>query len=52
MPEDVMTVREVASYLRFDERTVYNLASKGKLPAVKIGKQWRFRRCQIEKLFD
>ena len=51
MTEDVMTVREVAKYLKLDERTVYNLAIKGKLPAIKIGKQWRFRRSQIDRLF-
>jgi len=52
MNDDVMTVRDVAKYLKLDERTVYNLAIKGKLPAVKIGKQWRFRRAQIDRLFS
>lgn len=52
MNDDVMTVRDVAEYLKLDERTVYNLAIKGKLPAVKIGKQWRFRRSQIDRLFS
>jgi len=47
-----MTVREVAKYLKLDERTVYNLAIKKKLPATKIGKQWRFRRSQIDRLFS
>ena len=49
---DVMTVRDVADYLKLDERTVYNLANSGKLPAVKIGKQWRFRRSMIDRLFN
>ena len=51
MTEDVMTVKDVAAFLKLDERTVYNLAIKKKLPAVKIGKQWRFSRSQIEQLF-
>jgi excisionase family DNA binding protein len=51
MSDDVMTVKDVAAYLKLDERTVYNLAIKGKIPAIKIGKQWRFRRAQIDKLF-
>ena len=51
-PDEVMTVREVAAYFRVNQRTVYNLASAGKLPAIKIGKQWRFRKAEIEKLFE
>jgi len=51
MTDDVMKVKDVAEYLKLDERTVYNLAIQGKLPAVKIGKQWRFRRSQIDQLF-
>lgn len=52
MGDDVMTVRDVADYLKLDERTVYNLANRGKLPAVKIGKQWRFRRSMIDRMFN
>ena len=48
---EIMTARDVASYLKLKERTVNNLAMKGKLPAVKIGRQWRFRRSQIDALF-
>ena len=43
MPE-VLTIREVAKYLRIKERTVYNLAQKGEIPAFKVGRQWRFLR--------
>ena len=41
-----------AAFLKLDERSVYNFAKKGKIPAIKIGKQWRFRRSQLDKLFN
>ena len=44
MSDEVMTVPEVAAYFRVNQRTVYNLATAGKLPAIKIGKQWRFKK--------
>ena len=47
----IMTLREVAEYLRFKEATVSILAAEGKLPGVKIGKCWRFKRTAIESLF-
>lgn len=41
--ERLLTPREAAEYLRLNPRTVTRLAREGKLPAVKIGKRWRFR---------
>ena len=38
----LMTIREVARYLSLSEKTVYRLIQAGKLPAAKIGGQWRF----------
>jgi excisionase family DNA binding protein len=38
----VMTIRELAEYLRINIRTVYRLVEKGEIPAAKIGRQWRF----------
>ncbi|MCA9137747.1 MAG: helix-turn-helix domain-containing protein [Planctomycetales bacterium] len=43
-----MTLQEVAEYLRLSEDVVYPLARKGELPGFKIGKQWRFRRSEID----
>ena len=40
----VLTVHEVAEYLRISEAKVYRLARDGELPVVRIGKTWRFRR--------
>ena len=40
----IMTVRDVAKYLRLSEAKVYRLVNKGSLPVVRIGKTWRFRK--------
>ncbi len=41
MRENLVTVREAASYLRISARTVYRLIESGQLGAVRVGKQWR-----------
>jgi excisionase family DNA binding protein len=46
----VMTVTEVATFLRLAESTVYKLAQEGELPGRKIGGKWRFSRKEIEAL--
>jgi PTS system nitrogen regulatory IIA component len=47
-----MTVEEVAEYLRVSERTVYEWAQKGEIPAGKLGTTWRFKRNEIERWVD
>jgi PTS system nitrogen regulatory IIA component len=47
--EDILTIEEVAKYLRVSERTVYDWAQKGEIPAGKIGTVWRFKRTEIER---
>ncbi|MDR0472905.1 MAG: PTS sugar transporter subunit IIA [Treponema sp.] len=55
MPDDktvkneILTIAEVAEYLRVSERTIYDWAQKGEIPAGKIGTVWRFMRPEIEK---
>lgn len=44
----VMTVKEVAEYLRVNQRTVYRLAVDRKLPGFKVGTSWRFERAAID----
>lgn len=46
--ELVMTVKEVAQYLRVNQRTVYRLAVDRKLPGFKVGATWRFKRLDID----
>jgi excisionase family DNA binding protein len=49
MPEDqVMTVEEVADYLKLNKQTVMRMAARGDLPAVKVGRHWRFRKEYID----
>ncbi len=47
--DEIMTLDEVANYLRVSERTVYEWASKGELPCGKLGTSWRFKRSNIEE---
>ncbi len=49
MDEDILTIEEVAKYLRVSERTVYDWAQKGEIPSGKIGTVWRFKKSEIEK---
>lgn len=44
----VLTVKEVADYLRVNQRTVYRLAVGRKLPGFKVGSTWRFKRAEID----
>ncbi|MCZ8095565.1 MAG: helix-turn-helix domain-containing protein [Acidovorax sp.] len=47
-PDSVMTVKEVADYLRVNQRTVYRLVVGRKLPGFKVGTTWRFKRAVID----
>ncbi len=46
--DDILTIEEVAKYLRVSERTVYDWAQKAEIPAGKIGTVWRFKKSDIE----
>ncbi len=48
MDGDILTIEEVAKYLRVSERTVYDWAQKGEIPAGKIGTVWRFKKTEVE----
>lgn len=50
MSIEILTIREVAEYLKINEKTAYQLAAEGKLPGFKVGGAWRFRKDEIEKL--
>ena len=52
MPDDILNIKEVADFLRVPVSTVYKLAQDGKVPAVKVGKHWRFLRRDLELLFS
>ena len=48
MESDIITIKEVAEYLRIKEKTVYDLAAKGKIPGFKVGGAWRFDKADID----
>ena len=45
--DELMTIEELAQYLRVKKRTIYEWLKKGKIPAIKTVGQWRFRRDKI-----
>ena len=47
--DTVMTVKEVADYLRVNQRTVYRLAADHRLPCFKVAASWRFKRADIDE---
>jgi nitrogen PTS system EIIA component len=49
---EILTLEEVAQYLRVSERTVYEWANKREIPCGKLGTTWRFKRSEIEKWVD
>ncbi len=49
---EILNLDEASRYLRIKRRTLYSLAARGVVPGAKIGGQWRFRRSQLEGLFD
>lgn len=49
---EIMTVQEVAEFLRISERTVYEWATQGVIPCGKLGTTWRFKRSEVERWVD
>ena len=48
----VMTIKDVAEYLGVHPMTIYKFAKAGKIPAFKIGSDWRFHRKYIEEWIE
>ena len=46
---EILTLKEVAEYLKVTERTIYRLAGAKKIPAFKVGGTWRFSRGDIDE---
>jgi excisionase family DNA binding protein len=49
---EILTLEEVALYLRLKPQTIYKWAQERRIPAVKLGKEWRFRRRVIDRWLD
>ncbi len=52
MADDILTVKEVADYLKLTERTLYRLVQEGKVPGFKVGSSWRFKGADIERWIE
>lgn len=52
MTDDIMTVKELAEYLKLNEKTAYRLVSEGKIPGFKVGGSWRFQRAEIQNWIE
>ena len=46
---EILTLEEVALYLRLKPQTIYKWAQEKRIPAVKLGKEWRFRRSILDR---
>ena len=47
MTDTILTLKEVAEYLKLAEKTAYRLAADGKLPGFKVGGSWRFKQQDV-----
>ncbi|OHU89205.1 MULTISPECIES: methylation-associated defense system helix-turn-helix domain-containing protein MAD1 [Pseudoalteromonas] len=52
MSDEILTLKEVADYLKLAEKTAYRLASEGKLPGFKVGGSWRFKAEDIDRWIE
>lgn len=48
MSDEILTLKELADYLKLAEKTTYRLTAEGKLPRFKVGGSWRFRKSDID----
>ncbi len=49
---EILTLEEVARYLRLKPQTIYKWAQEKRIPAVKLGKEWRFRKSILDRWLD
>ena len=50
--EEIMTIEEVAKYLKMKPQTIYKWAQDGQIPGTKLGKEWRFRKHILDEWID
>ncbi len=49
MTDEILTIKEVAVYLKLTEKTAYRLVGGNKLPGFKVGGSWRFRKDALDQ---
>jgi excisionase family DNA binding protein len=52
LEDEMLTIDELASFLKLRPQTIYRWAQSGKIPGAKFGKEWRFRRSAIERWLE
>ena len=52
LEDEMLTIEDLAAYLKLKPQTIYKWAQTGKIPGAKFGKEWRFRRSTIEQWID
>ena len=50
--DTLLNVKQVAQYLQLKESTIYSWAQDGKIPAIKIGRTWRFRQKDLDSWLE
>lgn len=50
--QEILNIKEVSDYLKIPVSTVYKLAQDGKVPAIKVGKHWRFLKRDLDEMFS
>lgn len=48
MIDEIMTINDIAGYLKITEKTAYRLVAESKIPGFKVGGSWRFNKSQIQ----
>ena len=49
MNTEILTIKEVAQFLKVTEKTIYRLAAAEQIPAFKVGGSWRFQKTEIDR---
>lgn len=49
---DVLTIEELAVYLKISKSTLYKLVREGRIPSQKVGRHWRFRKRAIDRWLE
>jgi len=52
MDDEILTVKEIADYLKLAEKTAYRLAAEGRLPGFKVGGSWRFKKDDLQQWIE
>ena len=49
---EILTIDELAGYLKISKSTLYKLVREGKIPSQKVGRHWRFRKQAIDRWLE